>query len=199
MATLAAGALVCGNFSDSEIELIGSDPQAMMHVLAVDNTEELSLLKTPSQDLAASETSSGTFRILCARMLATVNDPGHPGVGIAAPQVGILKRVIAVQRFDMPDEPFIIYVNPRIVEYGSACRIGTEGCLSVPNLSAPVGRAESIVITYLDPVSETEVRETVAGFTAVIFQHEIDHLDGIIFTERIVEILLEQEDAEAKT
>lgn len=195
MATLAAGACICGSFSDDEIKLIGTDPQAIMHVLTVDDPAELALLQSHSSDLDASETDAETFRVLCARMLVTVNDPNHPGVGIAALQVGILKRVIAVQRFDMPDEPFVFYVNPRIIEYGAECRIGREGCLSVPNLSGGVSRSKSIVITYLDLVSKTQVQETVEGFTAVIFQHEIDHLDGIIFTDKIEEMPSEPEGA----
>lgn len=194
MTTLASDANIFGNFSDDEIKLIGADPQAMMHVLTVDDPTELFLLQTHSRTLAISETESETFRILCDRMLATVNDPLHPGVGIAATQVGILKRVIAVQRFDVQDEPFCIYVNPRIVEYGPDCEVAGEGCLSVPSLSGGVSRSKNIVIDYLDPVSGKQVQETVEGFTAIIFQHEIDHLNGILFTQKIEEISEEYEE-----
>lgn len=199
MATLTSDASICGNFSEDEIKLIGTDTQAIMHVLTIDDPAELVLLQTHSRTLAASEINGETFHVLCDRMLATVHDPAHPGVGIAAPQVGILKRVIAVQRFDMQDEPFRIYVNPCIVEYCPDCEVAGEGCLSVPNLSGGVSRSKSIVIDYLDPVSKTQVQETVEGFTAVIFQHEIDHLDGILFTQKIEELPFEPDDVDAES
>ena len=105
------------------------------------------------------------------------------GIGIAAPQVGILRRMIAVQRFDKPGEPFEFYLNPEIVESSAETAPGREGCLSIPGLAGTVVRAQRIVLRYRDE-RFAEKTETIDGFTAVIFQHETDHLDGILYTDR---------------
>ena len=106
------------------------------------------------------------------------------GAGLAAPQVGILRRMIAVQRFDKPGEPFEIYLNPEIVEYSAETAPGREGCLSIPGCYGEVTRAQQIVLRYRDE-QFAERTERIGGFTAVIFQHEVDHLDGILYTDRM--------------
>ena len=106
------------------------------------------------------------------------------GAGLAAPQVGILRRMIAVQRFDKPGEPFEIYLNPEIVEYSAETAPGREGCLSIPGCYGEVTRAQQIVLRYRDE-QFAERTERINGFTAVIFQHEVDHLDGILYTDRM--------------
>ena len=116
-------------------------------------------------------------------MRETLTNSG--GVGLAAPQVGVSRRLIAVQRFDKPGEPFECYVNPEIVGRSAARTAGREGCLSVPETSGTVLRADRIVLRYLDETTMRPVTDTVEGFTAVIFQHEIDHLDGVLFIDRM--------------
>ena len=130
-------------------------------------------------------------------MLATVTHPSQDGVGIAAPQVGLNRRVVAVQRFDkediLPDGsegcPFEVYPNIRIVSMSESLEPGPEGCLSVPDRNGEVMRAREIVIEYADVNRLDEedhmVRETVCGFTAVIFQHEVDHLEGVLYIDRL--------------
>ena len=103
-------------------------------------------------------------------MLATVCDTTDRGVGIAAPQVGVSRRLIAVQRFDKPGEPFCFYVNPEIVWYSQTRLPGSEGCLSIPGVSGSVLRSERIVVRYLDEESLRMAADTVEGFTAVIFR-----------------------------
>jgi peptide deformylase len=117
-------------------------------------------------------------------MLKTVRNPENEGVGIAAPQVGILRRLVAVQRFDKEGEPFEFYVNPEIVEYGEPKEYGSEGCLSVPNHRGEVLRSRCITLRYRDLQFKRQT-EIIEDFTAVIFQHEIDHLDGILYIDRI--------------
>ena len=107
-------------------------------------------------------------------------------MGIAAPQVGVSRRLIAVQRFDKPGEPFCFYVNPEIVWYSQTRLPGSEGCLSIPGVSGSVLRSERIVVRYLDEESLRMAADTVEGFTAVIFQHEVDHLDGVLFIDRLL-------------
>ena len=125
-------------------------------------------------------------------MLATVQDPSEDGVGIAGPQVGISRRIVAVQRFDKPGEPFEVYPNIRIVAtHGDLCP-GPEGCLSVPGLRGDVMRWRDIDITY--SLGPRDTTERVQGFTAVIFQHECDHLDGVLYIDKVVPGTLRERD-----
>ena len=184
MTTPQSGSENPQGFSAEEKDIIGKESGAVMRLWTVDNEQDSILLHSQSRDLPASEIGSESFAVLLSRMLATVQDPANPGVGIAAPQVGISRRIIIVQRFDKEGEPFEAYVNPFIEEYSDDSQVGAEGCLSVPGHSGSVMRAAEIRISYTDPQTRKETAETVSGFTAVIFQHEIDHLDGILFTDR---------------
>ena len=172
-----------GGWSVGEKELIRKGDSGIMRVTTIDNKTDSLLLRTASQPLTRREVGSKEFDMLAASLLATVNNPTNSGVGIAAPQVGILRRVVAVQRFDKEGEPFEIYINPEIVSYGPKTVIGGEGCLSIPSLRGEVERATSIEIRWRDDKYEPH-SERIEGFTAVIFQHEIDHLDGILYTDR---------------
>ena len=120
---------------------------------------------------------------LIRRMKVTVR--AQKGVGIAAPQVGIHGRVIVVQRLDRkPEEPFVAYLNPEITERSRASVVGREGCLSIPAGYGKVRRARGIVLAHDGPDGR-RLSEKVEGFTARIFQHEIDHLDGVLFIDRM--------------
>jgi peptide deformylase len=106
------------------------------------------------------------------------------GVGLAAPQVGVGKRVIVVDVSPVEKEsPPLALVNPEIVECGGSVE-GMEGCLSVPGIEGVVSRAESVLVRGLDPEGQP-VRLRVTGFLARALQHEIDHLDGVLFIDRI--------------
>ena len=104
---------------------------------------------------------------------------------LAAPQVGLNRRVVAVMRYDKPGYPFEVYPNIHIEHFSDQKQTGPEGCLSIPEIAGDVERSQQVVIRYTDPETLSEVRETVDGYTAVIFQHEVDHLDGILFTDRL--------------
>lgn len=107
------------------------------------------------------------------------------GVGIAAPQVGINRRVIMVQRFDKEEKPFEFYYNIEIKKTYGEKVVGWEGCLSIPAGFGQVERWQDIDIEYDAEVDGKIVRksENIKGFTAVIFQHETDHLNGILFID----------------
>ncbi|GBG06301.1 peptide deformylase [Paenibacillus agaridevorans] len=101
------------------------------------------------------------------------------GVGLAAPQIGISKRVIVV---DVGDENGLVeMVNPVIVEQEGE-QLGPEGCLSIPNLNGEVRRAESIVVQGQNSDGES-ITVNASGYFARAFQHEIDHLNGVLFTD----------------
>jgi peptide deformylase len=108
------------------------------------------------------------------------------GVGLAAPQVGILRRMFA---FDLGlneetgDHPHGVLVNPRIV-HAEGEQTGDEGCLSFPGLYYECTRAELVRVDAVD-VAGTALELTGQGLLARVFQHEIDHLDGVLFIERL--------------
>lgn len=170
-------------FTLHEKELIESS-DSLMRVLSVDDSTDLAVLRSESSFLTEDDLRSGLFQRLSGLMVSTMTDPSQDGVGIAAPQVGILKRIVAVQRFDKEGEPVEVYPDIRIDQYRGDVVTGVEGCLSVPGYRGQVPRYQEIAISYRDPETLDTVRDTVSGFTAVIFQHEVDHLDGIIYTDR---------------
>ena len=175
-------------WTEEEISLILDSP-AVMRVLSVDEYEDSLVLRKASTFIPEEELEGEILKILSEKMLATVTSPEQDGVGIAGPQVGISRRIVAVQRFDKPGEPFEVYPNIRIVAFRGDKADGPEGCLSVPGRSGTVSRFRDIDITYSftgNPAKETT--ETVKGFTSVIFQHECDHLDGILYTDRLQKI-----------
>ncbi len=124
-----------------------------------------------------------TLPWLISTMYRTVTDSLSRGVGIAAPQVGVNKRVILVQRFDKSNEPFEAYINPTIAQYSILKENRKEGCLSVDGIRCEVQRPYAILVSYFTVEGVYRI-EMIEGFTARIFQHEIDHLNGILFTQR---------------
>ncbi|MBR6002276.1 MAG: peptide deformylase [Bacteroidales bacterium] len=229
-----------------------SDSLMYVTVMPVDSA----VLLAPSVDFGDAELRSPLLQTLLDKMLFTVQHPSQDGVGIAAPQVGLNRRAVCVQRFDKAGEPFECYVNIRIDSLSGPVVRGPEGCLSVPGLRGIVPRRSVAHISYLRPgcaaphsccasrpdsaasrpccgfcpdsaasypgcvfrpdsaalhpccgfcpdsaayrpccasslqggasrsCCPERVHERVEGFTAVIFQHECDHLDGILYTSR---------------
>jgi len=112
------------------------------------------------------------------------------GVGLAAPQIGLSERIIVIEiPEDLEDEPNagvrIAAVNPEIVK-GKGEVTRTEGCLSVPGFSGDVTRYEQVLVKAKD-IQGNDVRHKATGLLARIFQHEIDHLDGVLFIDKVAE------------
>lgn len=171
-------------FTAEEKKLIQSgDAKTMMKVIQITDEKELKILTSASSDI---DVKDKLLPILAQRMFLSMTDPANPGIGIAAPQVGINKNVFWVQRFDKEGEPFEFYINPKIIWRSALLRKGMEGCLSIPDISGEVLRNYTIQLTYYDKEGEFH-EEIVEGFTAVVFQHEYDHLKGILFTDRLKE------------
>jgi peptide deformylase len=123
-----------------------------------------------------------------------------PGVGLAAPQVGISSRLIVVEYGDEEDEeaPKKLYVvlNPEIVRTDTEVVSGVEGCLSIPELVGNVERFESVTVRGFNRRGQP-LKIKAKGWLARIFQHEIDHLEGVLFVDRTEEIWkVEQETAQ---
>ena len=175
------------NFSKGEVSLIsnGSKDKPMRVFLTTNESDSL-LLRKKAQVVYPSSNDE-LLNLFIDRLLSTVQDSMSLGVGIAAPQVGILKNIIWVQRFDKKDFPFEVYLNPKIIQYTDKKQPCPEGCLSIPDKRATTqNRAYAILLEYDTPNGE-HIIEMVEDFTAVIFQHEIDHLHGILFTDHLDE------------
>ncbi len=141
------------------------------------------ILRASSTDLGPAELASAQLQALLAKMYRTLTDPSQDGVGIAAPQVGINRRIVMVMRYDKPGRPIEPYLNIKVDSLIGTPVPGPEGCLSVPPYRGVVRRAPKVQISYLQ-ADGTPVTEQVEGYSAVIFQHECDHLDGILYTDR---------------
>ena len=107
-----------------------------------------------------------------------------PGIGLAAPQVGISKRLTVIDCSARDeDAQLLVMVNPEIIDQeGEACE--EEGCLSVPEYYAKVNRSAKVKVRFQDLDEQTHTIEA-AGLTAIACQHEIDHLDGILFVDHL--------------
>jgi peptide deformylase len=104
-----------------------------------------------------------------------------PGIGLAAPQVGVLLRVIVCE----VDENLHCLVNPEVIR-AEGEQVGSEGCLSIPGYIGEVRRAEKVVVKAKNRASK-DVRIKAEGLLARCLQHEIDHIDGILFTDRLTD------------
>jgi len=113
---------------------------------------------------------------------------GPGAVGIAAPQVDLFKRVVIVDvsamRKPVENHGHMIMINPEITAWDGMA-MGREGCLSVPDFTGNVIRAEKIKLNYMDETGKTHEIES-SGFEARAIQHEMDHLDGLLFLDRLV-------------
>jgi peptide deformylase len=129
------------------------------------------------------ETVDDDLRRLMDDMLETMHDA--PGIGLAAPQIGVLKRVIVldIDREDTKTGPLFM-ANPEIVEASDEDTIYEEGCLSVPEHYSDVARPSKVTVRYLD--RDGKQQDLVCeGLLSTCVQHEIDHLDGVLFIDHI--------------
>ena len=131
-----------------------------------------------------------------------------PGVGLAAPQINLSQQLAVVEyaeddddedeNEDAPPKPKKLYVliNPEIVKVSEEKVMGIEGCLSIPGLQGEVERYEAIQVKALNRYGKP-VKHKVSGWTARIFQHEIDHLNGVLFTDLATRVWKPRDDEEA--
>lgn len=190
-AALIAVASCAGNVSmtmtNEEASLINGSPE-VMRILTIEDEADLAVLRSTSTNFNIADLSSPEYALLAEKMVRTLESTDG-GVGLAAPQVGLNRRVVAVQRVDKEGEPIEVYANIVIEEMRGEKVPGPEGCLSVPDLRGDVPRYQDITIRYTDINSgrldqPREIREDVSGFAAVIFQHEVDHLDGVLYIDK---------------
>lgn len=140
--------------------------------------------------IKVTEFNDPKFQQLIDDMIETMIDA--PGVGLAAPQVAVSKRLIVVRLPNESEEDFeehgdqagVVHVvaNPKIIKKSKNTVSGVEGCLSLPGIAGEVDRADMVVVTGQDRNGK-EWRLKAKGWLARVFQHEIDHLDGVLFTD----------------
>jgi peptide deformylase len=130
------------------------------------------------------ETVDEEVRSFASNMLETMY--AAPGIGLAAVQVGLLRRVIVmdtVKGEDVPRNPFVL-INPEIVSFGDTPRLHEEGCLSIPQMYAEVERPALVRVRYID-IEGKQQEQDFADLQATVVQHEIDHLEGVLFIDHL--------------
>jgi peptide deformylase len=123
------------------------------------------------------------IRTLAMQMLQTMYS--NDGIGLAAPQVGVHKQLIVIDlATDKPEEPPLIMVNPELKSTGGGITLGEEGCLSIPNVFLDVIRPEKATVAYRDEEGKPQLI-VADGLLARVILHEIDHLNGVLFVDRV--------------
>jgi peptide deformylase len=121
------------------------------------------------------------IKTLAADMLETMY--AAPGIGLAAPQIGVMKRIVVIDVANEGEEPApYVMINPEITKFGEEIQVTEEGCLSIPELYYEVERPSTITVSYTNIEGE-EVTVDADGKLAVCIQHELDHLDGVLYID----------------
>jgi len=147
-------------------------------------------LREPARSLNAGELAAPSTQSLIDDMIETMRDAG--GAGLAANQVGVPLRIAVAEVDDNPRYPYkppiplTVFVNPVIEPLDEELVVINEGCLSVPDLRGEVERHVNVRVTYRDRDGGQHA-EVKRGLTAGTFQHEVDHLDGVLFLDRVAD------------
>jgi peptide deformylase len=174
------GLLKAQKLTAKEISIInqGDINTALPIYQTTDTSQHQTLLNTSSEADPLDPNTAVLVKRMKESLLST-----DGGVGIAAPQVGINRKIIWVQRFDKEGTPLEYFINPVIVWRSDLQNLGPEGDLSIPEFRDQFYRSKVIQLEYVD-LKGQKYSEIVEGFTAVIFQHEIDHLFGILISDK---------------
>ena len=156
----------------------------MFDIYTIDNPAQREVLRAKARKV---QKVTPRLVALALDMLETMRQAN--GVGLAAPQVGIRQRLFVVElpadeEAGLPAETYIVF-NPVIVK-SSGEHVGIEGCLSIPGYVGEVARAEQVTLKGIDEAGRP-VRHKADGYLARVFQHEIDHLDGVLYTDRLTD------------
>ena len=153
----------------------------------------LNIITYPDERLKQEAAEVENFDAELNKLIQNLEDTmaaGHGGVGIAATQVGVMKRVVIVDVSTYPrlknakHHGHLVLINPEILDW-QGMKKGREGCMSVPDYTGNVIRADNIILQALDKSGARQKYE-MEGFEARAVQHEIDHLDGLLFLDRLV-------------
>lgn len=155
-------------------------------MLKIETGKQNEILRNISEEIKSSEMS--TYIKLWKEMIKYIKNPDNRWVWLAAPQIWHNKRLIVVSLLKTrDDENFstVMMINPKILEHSSNCEIEKEWCLSIPGESGEVERFSGLKLFYIDENKKQKV-VMLSWVSARIVQHEIDHLDGILFTDKVI-------------
>ena len=139
-------------------------------------------LRTPANRIVKVDDS---IRKLAKDMLITMYSA--KGIGLAAPQVGVQKRILVIDlNFEDPDAPPNVFINPEIISSSASLDTYEEGCLSIPGVYLNVLRPSSIKLSYRDEMGRLK-KMNAEGLMARCIQHEIDHLNGVLFVDKVTD------------
>lgn len=155
-------------------------------MLKIETGKENQILRNVSTEIKDSELN--TYIKLGREMIKYIKNPDNHWVGLAAPQIGHNVRLIVVSLLkDWEDESFqtVMMLNPKILDHSNECEIEWEWCLSVPGEKWDVERYLRLKLSYIDENKKQRI-VILSWVSARIVQHEIDHLDGVLFTDKII-------------
>jgi len=178
--------------NNEKILINSGTPETAFRVLQTDNEKDSLFLRKKSIDFDVKDIAANKdLQLLITRLKLTL--AVESGVGIAAPQVGVGRNLFLFMRLDKEGIPVQAAINPRITGHSEELFLFEgDGCLSVPDLSGTTLRYIWIDVEYYDEAGNL-IKERLTGggrgedYTGVIFQHEYDHLQGILFTDRLAE------------
>jgi peptide deformylase len=179
-----------GLTNEEKILINSGEANESFRVLLTTNAEDSLILRQKSQTIELTK-DIDDLKLLIARLKVTLET--EHGVGIAAPQVGILRNLFIIVRVDKPGMPVEAVINPVIVSHPdeTVC-FERDGCLSIPEISGNSIRYAWIEVEYFNE-NGAKIREKLSGhsrkdnFAAIIFQHEYDHLQGVLFIDKLCE------------
>jgi peptide deformylase len=159
-----------------------------LKIYTIEDPKEEKLLRTRSKEVSQKELNSKEFQKFIKDLLYTAQTSegqvGLESAGISAPQVGVLKRVSYA--LDYNTGKFELLINPVVQNIGEKTDIDLEGCLSVPNREGKVERFRKIKVKYINENGDT-VKRRFTDLNARVVQHEVDHLNGVLFIDKLVD------------
>lgn len=153
-----------------------------LRILKIDKKEDEKSLRTPSVPVKPEEFGTKELRTFLKDLLLTAKESEEPAGGLAAPQVGVNKRIFYILDYDT--EEWKVFINPEVEPIGFFKTKGEESCLSIPNREEEILRYKKVKIKYQDEKGNWHT-EKYSDLNAITIQHETDHLDGILFIDRI--------------
>lgn len=159
-----------------------------LKIFTIEDPKEEKLLREISKNVDREEIGNTNFQQFLEDLLHTARTSeeqvGIESGGISAPQVGVSKRITYILNYDTDD--FEVLINPVVQNIGKKTDTDIEGCLSVPNVEKNVERYKKIKVKYIDKEGNT-VNRRFSGLNARVVQHEVDHLDGILFIDKAID------------
>lgn len=159
-----------------------------LKILTIEDPKEEKILRKVSVDVPVEEVKTKEFQEFLNDLLYTAKTSeeqvGVESGGISAPQVGIKKRVSYIYNYDT--EEFEVLINPVVQNISKKTDVDIEGCLSIPKVEEEVERFRKIKVKYIDKEGRT-VNRRFSGINARVVQHEVDHLDGVLFIDKSVD------------